>query len=130
MRTTGILKLLFLLLVHVCKLFISSHIFIISLSLVRIIKPNTPYAMLTMEHSIIHGRYFYSSSTMQESMFGLVHCFIVNFPKTISQAPSRYLLQRLVIFYYHSFVLNHGNTNCMSLLHFFQNLFIVQNHIF
>src|SRR5277367_2071684 len=130
MRTTGISKLLSLLLVHVCKLFISSHIFIISLSLLRIIKPNTPYATLTMEHSIIHGGYFYSSLTMQDSMFGLVHCFIINFPKTISQAPLHYLLQRLVIFYYQSFVINRGNTNCMSLLHFFQKLLTLMNHIF
>ena len=66
-----------------------------------------------MEHSIIHGGYFYSSSTMQDSMFGLVHCFITNFPNSPSQSQSRYLLQRLAIFYYQSFVLNHDNANCM-----------------
>lgn len=34
--------------------------------------------MVTLETSITYGRHFYSSATLMESVWGIVHCFVMN----------------------------------------------------
>jgi hypothetical protein len=43
----------------------------------RYIQPNTPIYDLTTEHAIVHGRFFYPSSTSQLTAFAIVHSFIL-----------------------------------------------------
>jgi hypothetical protein len=41
-------------------------------------RPATLHYVLTVEDSIMLGRHFYSSSTSQQSAFGMIHTFIIN----------------------------------------------------
>jgi hypothetical protein len=42
----------------------------------RIMRPNTAHAVFTPDNVICHGGHFYASSTMQDTMFGIVHTFM------------------------------------------------------
>lgn len=42
----------------------------------RILRPNTPYFLLTLEHAILHGTRYYSISTLQDTAIGLFHTFV------------------------------------------------------
>src|SRR5215510_3099000 len=41
--------------------------------------PNTPHYVLTVQDSILHGRFMYSASTSQSTMIGFIHAFINGF---------------------------------------------------
>lgn len=41
-------------------------------------RPNTPHYVLGIEDTIIHGRHFYSSSTISDTCFAIVHTFVMN----------------------------------------------------
>jgi hypothetical protein len=43
----------------------------------RFMKPNTMHYVLTVENSITYGRHFYCASTISQSIFGVVHSFII-----------------------------------------------------
>jgi hypothetical protein len=43
----------------------------------RYVKPGTPVYDLTAQDAIVHGRFFYSSSTSQSTAFAIVHNFIL-----------------------------------------------------
>lgn len=69
-------------------------------------RPNLPHAVYTPEHAICHGGHFYSISTMQDSMFGLVHSFVAgNLVTNTDHVDSRLLLRRMAHFYHGAYVL-------------------------
>lgn len=41
-------------------------------------RPNTPHYVLAVDHSITNGRHFYSTSTITQTVFGIVHCMIMS----------------------------------------------------
>lgn len=68
-------------------------------------RPNTPHAVFTPEPSICHGGHFYSTSTMQDTMFGIVNTFMN--PSALSNTdhpPHAILLRRIAAFYHESLV--------------------------
>ena len=68
-------------------------------------RPNTPHAVFTPEPSICHGGHFYSTSTMQDTMFGIVNTFMN--PSALTNTdhpPHAILLRRIAAFYHESLV--------------------------
>jgi hypothetical protein len=68
-------------------------------------RPNTPYAVLTVQHSLSKGGYFYATSTMMDSLEGKMHSFILH--KHISGPPhngSKTLIRRMISFYHMALV--------------------------
>ncbi len=69
-------------------------------------RPNTPHAVFTTEHSIVFGGHFYSTSNIQDSFYGIVHCFMANRLITNTEhGKTRGLLLRMMQYFYKCFVL-------------------------
>lgn len=69
-------------------------------------RPNTLHAVFTPEHVICHGGHFYATTTMQDTMFGIVNTFI--FPDVLTNADKQshsQVLRRIAAFYYDVLVL-------------------------
>jgi hypothetical protein len=64
-------------------------------------RPNTPHAVFTPENAICHGGHFYATSTMQDTMFGVVHTFICPTSLTNENKPSHCLVLRRIAAFYH-----------------------------
>lgn len=45
-------------------------------------RPNTVHFVITVEDCIVYGRHFYSSASMQASIFGIVHTFVMSYTLT------------------------------------------------
>jgi hypothetical protein len=64
-------------------------------------RPNTPHAVFTPDHSICHGGHFYATSTMQDTMFGIVNTFMSpNGLTNTDHRPHGILLRRIAAFYH------------------------------
>jgi hypothetical protein len=60
-------------------------------------KPNTPHAVFTTEHSIALGGHFYSFANLQDTVAGIIHCFAIDNMVTNSEQPeTRVLLFRMM----------------------------------
>ena len=44
-------------------------------SFCRIMRPNTPHVVFTVESSVCRGGHFYAASTIRDSCYGMMHCF-------------------------------------------------------
>ncbi|KAF9051701.1 hypothetical protein BJ165DRAFT_1524610 [Panaeolus papilionaceus] len=76
------------------------------------LKPNTWRMTFSLENSIVQGGLFYSTSTMANSLQGLMQTFATsNSPSNVSYVVSRTLLWRLLMFYYAAFVLERFDTD-------------------
>jgi hypothetical protein len=68
-------------------------------------RPNTPHAVFTTDHCITKGGHFYSTSNIQDTFFGIVHCLMANNLITNTHhISSRYLLMRMMQYMYKCFV--------------------------
>ena len=64
--------------------------------------PNTPHFVLGMENSICYGGHFFATLSMQQTLFGIIHSFILDkFVTNTVHPTSRQLLRRILIFYLH-----------------------------
>lgn len=64
--------------------------------------PNTPHFVLGMENSICYGGHFYSTMTMQQTLSGVIHSFILDkFLTNTTHQTSRQLLRRILVFFLH-----------------------------
>lgn len=45
-------------------------------------RPATPHYVVTLENSITYGRHFYSTATLLESVWGIVHSFVMGYGVT------------------------------------------------
>ena len=63
----------------------------------RIMRPNTPHAVYTVMHSLCHGGHFYSMSTIQDTLFGIIHAFT-------SHENTRTMIRRMVIFVHRALI--------------------------
>jgi len=71
----------------------------------RIMHPNTPHAVYTVWHSLCHGRHFYSMSTIQDTLFGIVHAFVVDsYITNTSHENTRTMIRRMVIFIHRALI--------------------------
>jgi len=68
-------------------------------------RPNSPHAVFTIEHSICHGGHFYAMSCMTDTLFGMTHVFMADsYITNTYHTKSRLLLRRMVIFAYQGLV--------------------------
>ena len=68
-------------------------------------KPNSPHAVFTPEHSIALRGHFYSFSNLQDSVVGIYHCFAVDNIITNTEHPEmRVLLFRMMEYMYKFYV--------------------------
>jgi len=68
-------------------------------------KPNTPHAVFTPEHSIALGGHFYLFRNLQHTIFGIYHCFVVDNIITNTEHPeARVLLFRMMEYLYKFYV--------------------------
>ena len=76
----------------------------------------------TPENVICHGGHFYATSTMQDTMFGIVHTFIC--PDSLTNANKTthgIVLRRIAAFYHDVLVLDRLEDGGESLSHFFNS---------
>ena len=64
-------------------------------------RPNTPHAVFSPEDVICHGGHFYATSTMQDTMFGIVHTFISPASLTNAEKSTHGVLLRRIAGFYH-----------------------------
>ena len=68
-------------------------------------KPNTPHAVFTTDHSIAVGGHFYSFGDVQQTFFGVVHAFVMDNLVTNTEHPkTRVLLLRMLQYVYKFYV--------------------------
>jgi len=71
----------------------------------RIMRPNTPHAVFTMEHSIVLGGHFYSFVNLQDTVIAIIHCFVSDNLVTNTEHPdTRVLLFRMMQYLYKYYV--------------------------
>ena len=84
---------------YIVLLFLLNILLTISLSYMR---PNTPHFVFGMENTICYGGHFYCTSTMQQTLSGVIHSFMLDkFLTNTSHQASRQLLRRILMFYLH-----------------------------
>jgi hypothetical protein len=71
-------------------------------------RPNTVHAAFTPVPTICHGGHFYSSSTMQDSLAGIIHSFVDHIKITNTNHPSVASLLRYIARFYHSGLIELG----------------------
>lgn len=70
-----------------------------------IMKPNTPHAVFTTEHTIAVGGHFYSFGNIQQTVCGLVHAFVMdNLITNTEHSETRVLLFRMLQYLYKFYV--------------------------
>ncbi|KAF8972602.1 hypothetical protein BDZ97DRAFT_1612585, partial [Flammula alnicola] len=68
-------------------------------------RPNTPHAVFTLEHSVFEGGHFYATSTIRDTLYGLIHCFVAErYISNTSHGASRFLLRQMLAFYHTALV--------------------------
>jgi hypothetical protein len=70
-----------------------------------IMRPNTPHAVFTVEHSIVLRGHFYSFVNLQETVNAIIHCFAMDNLVTNTEHPNtRVLLFRMMQYLYKYYV--------------------------
>ena len=64
-------------------------------------RPNTPHAVFTPEHTICEGGHFFATTTMADTFYGIVHAFVGNSYITNTDHPSCWLLLRRIMQLYY-----------------------------
>jgi len=68
-------------------------------------RPNTPHAVFSAEHSVATGGHFYSFGNMQDTLSGMIHNCVIDRVITNSSCPEvRFLLFRMVQYVYKCYV--------------------------
>ena len=83
----------------------------------RYMLPNTPHFVFGMENSICYGGHFYSTMTMQRTLSGLIHSFMLDkFVTNTAHQASRQLLRRILVLYLHGLMDKKISTEGMKLI--------------
>jgi hypothetical protein len=67
-----------------------------------ILRPNTLYAIITLQDAIISGGYYLSSHTLQDSLLGIVHTFVLPGLLTEGENPELSTFARRMVQYFHN----------------------------
>lgn len=68
-------------------------------------KPNTPHAVYTVTNSIYKKGHFFGTTTLKDTLSSVIHNFIVHTnPSDSSHKQTRYILQRIIVFYHSGMV--------------------------
>jgi len=73
-------------------------------------KPNTPHAVFTTEHSIVLGGHMYSFANLEDTVNGIIHCFVVDNLVTNTEHPSTRILLFRMTQYLYKFYVQGANT--------------------
>ncbi|KAJ3506772.1 hypothetical protein NLJ89_g6681 [Agrocybe chaxingu] len=77
-----------------------------------VLRPNTPYTYFTLDHAIVSGTYFYVTTAMRSTVFGLIHGFmgipLINVASHGHDHSPGLLIRRLANFYHQYMVKHHG----------------------
>ena len=78
----------------------------------RLMQPNTPHMVYTIENSICRGSHFYATSTLTDSLARIVHCLIAdNVVTNTSHIAAWCLLLCMIHFFHEEFIiLDHDHT--------------------
>jgi len=68
-----------------------------------IMKPNTPHAVFTIEHSIALGGHFYTFANLQDTIAIIFHCFALDNIITNTEHPETRILLFRMMEYVHKF---------------------------
>jgi hypothetical protein len=81
-------------------------------------RPCTPHYVLGAVPTIIHGRHFYVSSTIQDTCAGIIHTFTISYKVTNKRySDTRNLLRRLLAMWLDYYQEDRQDTNtCFTLL--------------
>ena len=80
-------------------------------------RPSTPHYVLTVEDSITYGRHFYCASTISNSVYGIIHCFVLGFGvMNVQHDNTRTLMRRIMAMWYKHFVV-HGEEDSPGRIH-------------
>jgi hypothetical protein len=72
-------------------------------------RPSTPHFVLTIKDSITYGRHFYSASTISDSVYGVIHSFVLGLGVTNKFCENTMsLLHRIMGMWYAHFVIGEG----------------------
>lgn len=72
-----------------------------------ILRPNTPYALITLEHTVVTGGLYLSTHTLYETLIGRIHSFVLPSFLTEGKEPSfSTFLRRIVHYMHNAYVLN------------------------
>jgi hypothetical protein len=63
--------------------------------------PNAPHAVYTPEHAVCHGGHFFAKSTMEKTMFGIIHGLMGGLLLTNTDHHPSWLLLRRIAYFYH-----------------------------
>lgn len=70
-------------------------------------RPNTLHATYTIQDSLCRGGHFYATSTIRDTLVGLVHTFVCDkYITNASHPPSRFILAEMINFFHASIVKN------------------------
>jgi hypothetical protein len=64
--------------------------------------PNAPHAVFTTEHAICYGGHFYSATTMQDTLSGVIHALVHDLYITNTSHPDMRMMMRRVVVYTHA----------------------------
>ena len=64
-------------------------------------RPNTPHAVYTPEHTVCRGGHFFATSTIRDTFSGLIHTFMIDLIITNAfYTESRFILAEMISFYH------------------------------
>ena len=93
---------------YVCGLFIIIHHCYSNLEYCRVMHPNTVHRAVTLLPSICYGEHFFSSSTMRDTLGGIIHSFVDHIKITNTNHPPVASLLRYIARFYHSGLIELG----------------------
>ncbi|KAF8810356.1 hypothetical protein BYT27DRAFT_7070461, partial [Phlegmacium glaucopus] len=74
------------------------------------LRPNTPYVIVTMENTVITGGFYLSTHTLQDSLIGAIHTFILPSLLTEGEKPPFIMFAHCLVHYFHNvFILNNSS---------------------
>ena len=73
-------------------------------------RPSTPHYVLTVENSITFGRHFYSSASLSDSVYGVIHSFVLHLgvTNTLHENVTRTFLHRIMALIHDHYVVHMG----------------------
>ena len=79
----------------------------LKLFLHSVLRPNTPFVVISLENTVITGGFYLSSCTMYETLMGRIHSFIL--PSLLTEGrnpPFSIFVQRMVHYMHNAYVVN------------------------
>ena len=83
-----------------------------------ILQPNTPYLIITLEHTVVTGGFYLSTHTLYETLIGKIHSFILPSLLIEGRDPPFALFARRLVHYMHNTYVKNDSSDKGHLLSF------------